>query len=250
MANGSPSSSRNLWVGIGIAAALIVGVILLLIVLTRGNGGDAASTTTTAPTTTTMVTTTTNDAATTTTTTTAPPTTVPGASGTQVAETPIVALLQPYNDGGAALLSGPVEAHWYQWEGLYVVLYRGIDAETATALCPGNSIDVEGSGFLHVSNSPFAATADEVCVDAPALATGESGVRACGSLLYYITEIPIDAEGVLYGTIEVNDGSGFVGLTSQVTADIARTPEFLPFQAAYTLAPSAVDTGGIVLCGS
>jgi hypothetical protein len=249
MANGTPVGNRNLWIGIGIAAAAIVAVILLLVLLGGGDDDTAATTTTT----TVSQTTTTTVAPSTTTTTAAGTTTTiePPPSGTGVPETPVVAVLEAYNEPGTELFSpGTVEAHWYQWDGLYVVLYRGIDADAVSPLCPGNSIEVTEGEFLHVSNSPIGATADEICVGVPRLAQGESGASACGALLYYITEIPIEADGTLYGTIEVNDGSGFAGQTSRAATDIASTPEFVPFQVAYTLAPSGVDDGGTVLCGS
>lgn len=249
MANGTAGSSRNLWIGIGIAAVAIVGVIILLLLI--GGGDDATATTTTSSSTSTTSAATTTAEADTTTTAAPTTTTEAGPSGTQVAETPVVALLQPYGLGGEDLFpAGSVEAHWYQWEGQYVVLYRGVDADNAPPLCPGNSIDVGDGEFLHVSNAPFQAAADEVCVGVPKLADEANGVRSCGALLYYITEIPLDAEGDLYGTLEVNDGSGFVGQTGAVPADISVTPEFVPFQAAYTLFPSAVDDGGTVICGS
>jgi hypothetical protein len=246
---GLDDGSRNLWIGIGIAAAAIVGVIVLLLLL----GGDdgAAPTTTTSSTATTAAETTTTTAAETTTTTAAPGTTTTGPSGTQVAETPIVAVLQPYAAGGDALFpAGSVEAHWYQWEGVWVVLYRGVDADNAPPICPGNSIEVTAGEFAHTSNAPFNAEADEVCVDAPNLAGEGSGVQACGALLYYITEIPIEAGGALHATLEVNEGSGFIGQTGAVPADAAVAPEFTPYQAAYTLPASGVDEGGTVLCGS
>lgn len=247
MTYGMPAGNRNLWIGIGIAGAAIAGVVILLLLL--GGGDDEAGPTSTSTTSTTEAPTTTT-AAETTTSTTAASTTTAQPSGTLVAETPLVGILQPYNDGGAGLFApGSVEAHWYRWDDVYVVLYRGIDADSAPPLCPGSSVQTE-AGFAHVSNSPFDGAISEVCVDAPRIAGGEAGVRSCDWLLYYVTEIPIDVAGTLYATIEVNDGSGFVGQTSQVTADGSAAPEFEPFQAAYTLPPSAVDDGGVVLCGS
>jgi hypothetical protein len=41
----------------------------------------------------------------------------------------VFSVLIPYNaEGGELSAEGSVEAHWYQWDGFYVVLYRGFDA--------------------------------------------------------------------------------------------------------------------------
>ena len=165
----------------------------------------------------------------------------------------MVGVLAPYppnEDQGASLLPDPVEAHWYQHEGLYVVLYRGFDADAGQEICAGNSIFVEGVGFSSITNSPYLGVADEICVGAAKIAEPPSGVSACGTLLYYLTEIPTDSEGTLYGTLEIGDADGFFGQTSQADSDLTNTPEFVPDQVAYDLPPTDVDPGGVVTCGS
>jgi len=164
--------------------------------------------------------------------------------------TPIIAELQPYNEQGAELFpGGSVQAHWYQWDGSYVVLYRGFDAADGTPICAGNSIQ-EAAGFTHVSNSPHNGTAEDICNGVPKLADAPSGVYSCGSLLYYVTEIPTETAGNLFGTLEIveNDASTVYGQTSAVTASIEATPQFEPGLAAYDLPSSTVDDLGSVTC--
>jgi len=111
---------------------------------TTAAGSDEATTTSQATTTTTTATTTTSAPTTTaapTTTTTAAPT------GATIAATPIIGQLQPYSAGGADLFpAGSVEAHWYQWDGLYVVLYRGSTrpAENPSALAIPSTMEQRG----------------------------------------------------------------------------------------------------------
>ena len=214
---------------------------------TTTTAGEAATTTTVAVTTTTAATTTTAD----TTTTTAPTTTTTKASSAApVAATPIVGILAPYSAGGADLFSeGSVEAHWYQWDNHYVVLYRGFDASSDTPICAGNSIfDPAVGGWVNISNAPHEGTVDEICDGVPKLADPPAGVSACGSLLYYVTEIPTETVGTLFGTLEIVMGGAAEGQTSQAESDIATTPEFEPGLAAYELAPSNVDAGETVVC--
>ena len=87
-----------------------------------------------------------------TTTTAAPATTM--APSVEVLETPVVGVLAPYppEDRGAALLPDPVEAHWYQHDGRFVVLYRGFDVASGQEICAGNSILVGGVGFTNITN--------------------------------------------------------------------------------------------------
>ncbi len=186
-----------------------------------------------------------------TTTTTNPPetTTTAGIDAAEVQATPVKALLDPYNAAGGDLFpAGSVEANWYQWNGLYVVLYRGFDATDGSSICAGNSNFVSGSGYSAITNSPHNGAADEICVGAAKIAETPSGVQACDSLLYYVTEIATDSDGTLWGTLEIGDGE-WAGQTSEILVDIANTPEFEPGMAAYELPPSGVDDGGIVMCG-
>ncbi len=250
-----PGDGNRPWLWVAIAAG-VVALIALGIVLFGGDDDDVGTTTTTTEgtsTTTVGSTTTTIEATTTTTsaqTTTTQAVTTTTLSAFAVPTTPVIAALAPYppEEEGAALTPTPVEAHWYQYEGLYVVLYRGLNASSETPLCPGNSIQDEGGSFSFVSSSPFLGTAEEVCNQAPRIAEPPSGAYACGSLLYYLTEIPTDNEGTLFGTLEVSTDAGFIGQTGQVAADLAVTPEFTPEQTAYELPATEVDPGGLVTC--
>lgn len=200
-------------------------------------------------TTTTQASTTTTKAPTTTTTTLTETTTTAGIEAAMVQTTPVVGLLDPYNAAGEGLFpAGSVEAHWYQWEGLFVVLYRGFDATDGSSICAGNSVLVPGEGFARITNSPHNGGVDEICVGAAKIAEAPAGVYACDSLLYYVTEIPTDSEGTLWGTLEIGDGE-WAGHTSETPIDVASTPEFDPGLPAYELPPSGVDAGGLVECG-
>ena len=183
-------------------------------------------------------------------TTTAQPTTTTAVPAvTSVAATPVIGVLQPYNEAGAALFPAEsVEAHWYQWDGLYVVLYRGFDASDGTPMCPGNSTADAAGAYTSISNSPHNGEAVEICIAAPKIADPPSGAYACESLLYYLTEIPTSAEGTLWGTLEFLDGN-IAGHTSVTPIDLANTPEFEPGLDGYELPPSAVDPGGVIACG-
>ena len=142
-----------------------------------------------------------------------------------------------------------MEAHWYQHDGRYVVLYRGFDASAGREICAGNSIFIGGVGFTNITNSPHLGAVDEICVNVAKIAEPPSGVYACGSLLYYVTEIPIESEGNV-----VRDARNRCarwdspGQSSQADTDLANTPEFLPNQAAYELPESGVGAGGPVTC--
>ncbi len=57
-----------------------------------------------------------------------------------------------------------------------------------------------------------------------------------------------DASEGLYGTVEINDGSGFAGHTSTVEADAAAAPESVPDMSAYSLPDSAVDGSFVANC--
>ncbi len=167
-----------------------------------------------------------------------------------VPPTAVIGLLEPYSPAGGELFpAGSVEAHWYQWNGFYVVLYRGFDAAAGREICAGNSALVEGTGFVAVTNSPYLGAADAICVDpVGAILEPPAGVRACGPLLYYLTVIPIDTEGTLYGTLEIGSGNNvWEGQTSQATANPG-VPSFEPDLPAYALPPSDVDDLTTVTC--
>jgi Raf kinase inhibitor-like YbhB/YbcL family protein len=116
---------------------------------------------------------------------------------------------------------GSVEAHWYQQNGSYVIVYRGLDAASIGPLCPGNSIQT-AAGFSNVSNAPNALGG---CADTVPAAPAGVGVQACGAHLVYITAIPTGTAGNLYGTIESFAAAGaLVGQTSVALANPAITP--------------------------
>ncbi len=213
-----------------------------------GGGTETADTEATSATEATMAPTEATTATTAPTTTTAAPTTTTEAApaGRVVDATPVVGVLGSYNPEGEALfVSNSVEAHWYQWDGFYVVLYRGFDASAGVGMCPGNSIQVDGQ-WVFVSNSPHGGDAADVCMGAT-LADGAA--MACDSLLYYVTQVPTSEEGLLYGSLELSDANGWAGHTSSVASDLASTPEFEPGLDAYELPASGVDDLGAVACG-
>ncbi len=132
----------------------------------------------------------------------------PQGSGPSAAELPVAA--------------GSVEARWYQSGGQYVVHYAGLSLDETGPICPGNSIATD-SGFLHISNAP---TGPGACTGVLGLATAPAGVKLCGAEVLYLTEIPVDVEGTLYGTIEryLADGT-IIGLTSMAEPRLALAPE-------------------------
>jgi hypothetical protein len=120
---------------------------------------------------------------------------------------------------------GDVEAHWYTWDGNFVVVYAGWDVTTGEPQCPGNSLQT-GSDFQFISNSPtqdgscdsegFASSASTIV---PVDGDYPSGARVCGTLVIYRTIIPTTDDsgaptaGFLYGTVEQEIGGEFVGAT-------------------------------------
>ena len=136
---------------------------------------------------------------------------------------------QTYDTSGAAVTddalpvpSGSVIARRYQAGGLYVVYYDGLDIAVTGPLCPGNSIGT-ATGFEFVSNAP---TGEGACSTATTLVPAPTGVRLCGDDVLYLTAIPVETEGTLFGTIErFREDSSIIGLTSQTVADSAAAPE-------------------------
>lgn len=172
-----------------------------------------------------------------------------GGGGEEVPATTLIGLLSPYNPGGADLFPpGSVEAHWYQFGGVYVVLYRGYDATSPDVLCPGNSIQLGDGSFVNISNSPLPSGATDACTGAPNVVP--DAVRTCGTLLYYITEIPVSTDGNLYGTLELSTDMGFIGQTTAggTPTSSGTAPEFTPDLTSYTLPASDVDPAGTVNC--
>jgi hypothetical protein len=109
---------------------------------------------------------------------------------------------------------GAVTAQWYTSGGRYVVAYVGLDLSETGSLCPGNSI-LTGAGFSNVSNAP---TEEGACEGFTTLTTDpEVGSIVCQGSLLYVTAIPSDQQGMLYGTLEALTGDGaLIGLTSAV----------------------------------
>jgi hypothetical protein len=140
---------------------------------------------------------------------------------------------------------GTVEAHWYRSGGVYVVAFGGLDLEESGPVCPGSSIQTD-AGFEHVTNSP---TEGEACEGAPNLAASDAGVRTCGPLVLYITEIPEDTEGDLFASVERYEGNGrILGVTSVVAADMSAAPEIDPEADGYTLPEGLMEGTTEVTC--
>ncbi len=114
-----------------------------------------------------------------------------------------------------------IQAQWYQSGGVYVLVYEGLSIEETGPICPGNSIKT-ATGFLHLSNSP---TAPGACLDT-GIREPPVGLRECGEVVAYVTAIPTDVSGNLFGTIARFEPDGsIVGLTSFVPADAGAAPE-------------------------
>jgi hypothetical protein len=138
-----------------------------------------------------------------------------------------------------------VQAHWYRSGGMYVIAYGGLDLAETGAICPGSSIQTD-VGFEHVSNAP---TEEGACEGAENLAGPEAGVRTCGPLVLYITNIPEKTEGDLFASLERYEEDGkIVGVTGVVEADMAAAPEIDPEASAYTLPKDLIPDTNKVTC--
>lgn len=129
------------------------------------------------------------------------------------------------------------------------MLLRGFNASSGGPICVGNSILEADDRSANISNSPHQGTVAEICDGVPKLADAPSGVYACGALLYYLTEIPTETVGTLFGTLEIVRSGVGDGQSAIAESDITSTPEFEPGLSAYELPPSNVDNGGTVVCG-
>jgi hypothetical protein len=105
----------------------------------------------------------------------------------------------------------------------WVVHDDGLDPEATGPLCPGSSAQTE-AGCEHVSN---AATADGGCDNFDATrARPPVGVWLCGGDVHYLTGIPSEVDGTLYGSIERStSGGAFVGLTSAADPSAGEAPQ-------------------------
>ncbi|MGI9604038.1 MAG: hypothetical protein ACR2QE_19300 [Acidimicrobiales bacterium] len=178
-----------------------------------------------------------------TTTTAAPETTTvaPGPETVAIEASSVNASVNRYagTDDDFPFVDGDVEAHWYTWDGFYVVVYGGWDATAGDPFCPGNSLNMGGS-FDFISNSP---TFDGSCDPEdrfPNLVDDDTtGARVCDTLVLYRTIIPVEDDagdpitGQLYGTIERVSGDGFVGATG--VAEISAVAELDPEADAYSV---------------
>lgn len=119
-----------------------------------------------------------------------------------------------FDESELPVAPGTVEAHWYTAGGKYVVAYVGLDLSATGPLCPGNSI-LTDQGFEFVSNAP---TEEGACEGLATLTTDpDVGPLVCQETVLYVTAIPSDQQGTLFGTIEklADDGSALIGLTSE-----------------------------------
>jgi hypothetical protein len=140
---------------------------------------------------------------------------------------------------------GSVEAHWYRSAGVYVIAFGGLDLEEAGPVCPGSSIQTD-AGFEHVTNSP---TEEGACEGATNIAGPDAGVRTCGPLVLYITDIPEDSDGDLYASVERYEDNGrIVGVTGVVAADMPSAPEIDPEADGYTLPEGLIEGTTEVTC--
>ena len=202
--------------------AVIAATVLSMVLAACSGDGSDTTTTTTEPVATTDTTTTTTEPATTTTeatTSTAPPVATLPASpvGAILGDTPantykadLATGPLPFEDSELPAPPGEVAVSWYAYNGRYVAAFVGL--ETTEELCPGASILTQ-SGFEFVSNAPTTGT----CEGFPTL-TADPIVeaRVCHEVLFYVTLIPSDRTGTLFGTLEALAEPGIVvGLTSQ-----------------------------------
>jgi hypothetical protein len=213
------------------AAALAVAA-MLAVGCGSDDDGESASTTTTpvdagATTTTVAV----DDATTTTS------TDGGGDQGTdpELPETPLRAALETtyptegFDAEAFGLEPGDVTAAWYAVGDRWAVHYDGLTREAASGKCPGNSIRT-ATAFEHISNSPFGALACTGYEDQPdyqGTILPPGSLFVCGEdTVVYVTEIPLDATGVLFGSLEqVLDTGVIQGMTSTVEADADAAPE-------------------------
>jgi hypothetical protein len=138
-----------------------------------------------------------------------------------------------------------VEAHWYRSGGMYVVAFRGLDLDETGPVCPGSSVQTD-SGFEHVTNSP---TEDGACEGAQNIAGLDAGVRICGPLVLYITEIPEDTEGDLFASVERYAQRGrIVGVTSVVATDSSAAPKIDPEADTFVLPEGMIEGTTEIAC--
>jgi hypothetical protein len=150
----------------------------------------------------------------------------------------------PPKESELPLPLGTVEAHWYRSGGVYVIAFGGLDLEETGPVCPGSSIQTD-TGFEHLTNAP---TKGKACQGAENLAGPGAGVKTCGPLVLYITEIPDDAEGQLFASVEEYAKNTIIGITGVVAADSSAAPEIDLEAKGYTLPQGLVEGTTEVTC--
>ena len=134
----------------------------------------------------------------------------------------------PAGDDDLPFELGSIDVHWYKTSTRVVAVYDGLDPDASEYLCPGNSIRTN-AGFQFVSNAPVPGADCSNAFSIIDSVPGVSGAQVCDGLVSYITEIPSDVDGELFGTVEVYPPSGrFVGATGTVVMTAAELPEIDP----------------------
>jgi hypothetical protein len=219
-----------MWCSRSVVAVAAVSALVALAAACGDDSGSGDASTTAAPTTSAPEVTTT--AAPTTTSIATTTTTAAGPVDVETADFPETPLTDPleqtypvgaFDEATFGLAPGSITAAWYRAGDRWAVHYEGLRPETASGKCPGNSLETPG-GFEHVSNSPYGALA---CAGFTTNVLPPGSVVLCAATeIAYVTEIPIDAEGTLWGSLEQGLPSGIIqGMTSQVVADAAVAPE-------------------------
>ena len=114
---------------------------------------------------------------------------------------------------------GSVSAHWYTFGGWDVVVFEGLDLETAGPLCLGVSVLNSATHQVdYLSASPTEPGACDSAGGGPVvLAQADRGVRTCATDVSYITGIPAETTGVLHASLTayLGDGTG-VGIAGRL----------------------------------
>ncbi len=253
-----------------IAAVAVIAVVVVVVLLSgdddteteASSTTDVEQTTTTVEesTTTTVEETTTTVEESTTTTVEETTTTVVDVVPVKIDESPLRAdlLRADPTDYEMPFEDGEVEAHWYQWDGTYVVVFAGWDATKGDPQCPGSSILNADDEFEFLSSSPTAEGACEpedryldggvelIAIDDP------MGARVCGSLVLFHTIIPVlnddgtPREGALWASVERIFEGGFVGSNSDVAINGTAVAELLPTAEAYSVPAGWLPDGQTV----
>lgn len=154
-------------------------------------------------------------------------------------------VLAPY--GTENETAGDIRVNWYRAAGggNFVAVYSGPGVADSGPLCPGNSIQVAAT-ILFPSNS------SSIPGGCEGFTTPEGHLSACdGGVWIYVTLIPGDRQGTLWGKVEWLSATGSVtGLTSSTdTATV--TAEFDPTLTSYRVPEGMTSTGSTVIaCGA